>query len=229
MNKETFSIKEAIKFGWNIVIKNLGLFAQIYAIIIVANIFFDFLIKNTTGVETRFLYILLTSLQAIFLTLVSLGILRISLDLYEGKKAKVKDIFSQRHFLLTAIIATILFYLMVLSGFFLFVIPGIYLTCRFFFYNFFIVDKKAGPIDSLRQSWRATQGKVLNIFLLILAIIGINILGFLVFVIGMLFTSAVSSIAFAYVYRNLSKASLLEVETKNNEEKKENEEELSTL
>ncbi len=133
------------------------------------------------------------------------------------------------HVLLAAIIATILFYLMVFPGFILFVIPGIYLMCRFFFYDFFIVDKKVGSIDSLRKSWRATQGKVLNILLLFLVLIGINILGFIFFIVGVLFTAAVSSIALAYAYRNLSKVSLLEIGTKNNEEKENSNKEPSTL
>jgi len=48
---------------------------------------------------------------------------------------------------------------------FLLYVPGIYLAIRWSFALHFLIDAPLGVVDALRASWRATEGKVLDLFL----------------------------------------------------------------
>ena len=100
--------------------------------------------------------------------------------------------------------ASIVYGLIVVGGLILLVVPGIYLALRLQFYSYYIIDKNAGSIDSLKMSWKATEGNVINIFLFELLLIGINILGAIALVVGLLVTIPVSVIAVTLLYRKLS-------------------------
>jgi uncharacterized membrane protein len=82
-------------------------------------------------------------------------------------------------------------------------LPGIYFAIRFYFFIYFIVDKKAGIIESLKRSWEITKGQAWNLFLFNLVLFGINLLGVICFLIGLLVTLPITGVATAFVYRKL--------------------------
>lgn len=99
---------------------------------------------------------------------------------------------------------TPLFLVLYFLGFILVLAVSFYILARFGFCSFFILDKNAGPIESLKASSAATDGIRWPIFLLILALIGLNLLGLLLFVVGLLITIPVTLIALATVYRQIT-------------------------
>lgn len=79
-----------------------------------------------------------------------------------------------------------------LIGTFLCVIPGIYLSLRLQFAGIVIIENpELGVVDAIKQSWEMTNGNVGSLFLLLIAAIGIVLLGFLCCCIGMYFAEAV--------------------------------------
>jgi len=80
-------------------------------------------------------------------------------------------------------------------------VPGIILALAFIFSSYLIVDKGKGPIEAMKESWRITKGHWWKLFLLVLAIIGLNILGFILLLVGLLVTIPVSMIALSHAYR----------------------------
>lgn len=93
---------------------------------------------------------------------------------------------------------------MVSIGLILLIVPGIILAIIFVFYGFHIVDTgSTDPIGALRRSAEITRGHRWQLFLLGLVLLGINILGLLALIIGVLFTSGISLLAIAHVYRRL--------------------------
>lgn len=72
------------------------------------------------------------------------------------------------------------------------------------FFQYCLVDQNVGAIDSLRYSWRISQGNRLNIFLLILSLAGINLLGLLACCVGMFFTMAFALVCLAVGYLLMS-------------------------
>ena len=92
---------------------------------------------------------------------------------------------------------------MVAVGLILLIIPGIYLAIKYQFFSFLIVDKNMGIMESFKKSEEMTQGVKMNLLLFSLALAGINILGALVFLVGLIVTIPTTVMATVYVYRKL--------------------------
>lgn len=82
-------------------------------------------------------------------------------------------------------------------------IPLIFLTIRLCFVVCFIVDQESGSSESITQSWAITKGHFWLIALLFLVMLGLNILGAMAFLLGLLFTVPFSSLILIIAYRHL--------------------------
>jgi hypothetical protein len=119
--------------------------------------------------------------------LLSLGMVRIGLNLVSGKQVSVSQLFGESRKLLPAIGASIIFGVMIVIGFILLIIPGIYVILRYGQFMNAIVDRNLGVMDSLSYSSSITTNNRLNLFLLVLLSIAIVIAGFLALVVGLVF------------------------------------------
>ena len=72
------------------------------------------------------------------------------------------------------------------------------------FATYLVVDRGAGPIEAIKESWRITKGHKWQLFLLMLTLILLNIAGIIAFVIGVLVTIPVTWLAVTHAYRALS-------------------------
>lgn len=95
------------------------------------------------------------------------------------------------------------FSLDLLPVFILIAIPIIFFTIRLCFVVCFIVDQESGSSESISQSWTLTQGHFWFILVLFLVMLGLNILGAMAFLIGLLFTVPFSSLILIISYRHL--------------------------
>jgi len=68
-----------------------------------------------------------------------------------------------------------------------------------------VVDRGLGPIEAMQESWRITKGHKWQLFLLFLALLGINLLGFLALFIGIFVTAPMTLVALAHAYRTLAR------------------------
>mgnify|MGYP003384691734 CR=1 FL=1 len=89
------------------------------------------------------------------------------------------------------------------AGFFMFIIPGIYIAIRLLFAPFYAADRGIGPIESLRLSWQTTAGhwRVLLGLSLVFSIIN-WVAGWTV--IGSLITGPVFGVFLALAYTRAS-------------------------
>jgi len=202
MTTQKFSKSEAIRFGWQTMKSNLGFFI---GLLIVAGLIYIIPSIISSLLEKKSLMLSLgVSLIGIILgIIIDLGLIKISLNFCDNLKSKITDLFSQYQLFFKYLFASILCGLIVILGLILLIIPGIYLAIRFQFYGYFIVDKRAGVIESLKRSWRITQGTVWNLFLFGLLLTGINLLGVLFLIIGLFATVPTTMVAMAFVYRKL--------------------------
>lgn len=121
-------------------------------------------------IKNNFLKILLTKLLLILLFCwLWLGYTKYMLNMHDEKTSSLKVLFSESFLkVLKFIIAGFLYLLIVTIGLFLFVVPGIYWGLRFGFFRYNIVDKNAGIIQSLSDSWKSTEYNAWNLFALLL-------------------------------------------------------------
>lgn len=90
-----------------------------------------------------------------------------------------------------------------LPVFVLIAIPIIFFTIRLCFVVCFIVDQDSGSSESISQSWAITKGHFRFILFLFLIMLGLNILGAMAFLLGLLFTVPFSSLILIVTYRHL--------------------------
>lgn len=99
---------------------------------------------------------------------------------------------------------SVLVFLAVLAGLILLIVPGIILALALSFATYLVIDKGLGPISAFKESMAITKGNRWNLFVLGLAICGLNILGLLALVVGLIVTIPVSMLASVHAYRLLS-------------------------
>jgi len=92
-------------------------------------------------------------------------------------------------------------------GLILFIVPGIIVGIMFGFAIYLVIDKGLAPFDALRESARLTKGNRWKLFVLGLAVLGINILGFCLVLVGLLATMPITTLAVIHAYRILSGSS----------------------
>lgn len=134
-----------------------------------------------------------------------MGIMRIRLDIVDIKRSNLSRIFSCSNLALKHFLATLLFWIIVLSGLIFFVVPGVLLAVRLSFYRAILVETGCGPLQALKQSFCLTRGFFLP--LLWTALIGVALVApFLrgdIFMLTAFFTIPFLWLYQAFIYRSL--------------------------
>ena len=89
-------------------------------------------------------------------------------------------------------------------GFLAFVVPGVILALGLAFVPYMVVERGLGPIDAMKESWRVTKGYKGQVGLLVLALVGIIILGLLALGVGVFVAAPIAMLAMAHAYRVLA-------------------------
>ncbi len=194
MIKHNFTIKEILISAWHATKKNAWFLALMFFVSVTI-----MTVTRHTGIIGGLINIL-----------IGISIINISLVIASGKTPNYLDtvsIFKNYKIFWHYLIASILCVIIVLGGLILFILPGIYLAVRLQFYKFLIVDdENLRPVAALKKSMKMTKGHFWKLFGFILAIILLNIVGLLVFIIGLAITIPVSVLATAFLYKKFAHA-----------------------
>jgi len=201
----SFGKVDLIKEAWALFKKNLNVVLAlmgVYLVYYIAQYGVNYLFKNS---------ILASILSLVFLIVflvIQLGAYNLVLKIVDGHKATIQDLYTYPNItmkILRNIAAGIIVGVIVLGGLILFVIPGIYLGIRLMFFTYYIVDKDAGVMDSIKMSWELTRNGVINLFFLSILFLVINFIGALFFGIGLAITIPLTFLATALLYRKFQK------------------------
>jgi hypothetical protein len=198
-----FPRNESLKFGWETAKKNIKFFIPILVVIAFINIVASS-IDNSFPEDATVPRFLFTMIMWVVGAIVSVGLIRTALAFVDSHKPNYNLFYPKVQTILYFVASSILYGLAVGVGLILLVIPGIYLALRLQFFSYLIIEKGSGPIEALKQSWRITDGFTWKLFVFGLIVTGINILGALVFLVGLVWTVPMTQIATAYIYRRLS-------------------------
>ncbi len=207
MSKQSFLIDEAVHFGWGITKRNFLFFVGILLLILGIQLvdFLSALLFDLTDSFLGTLGELIVSLGVVVIgVIIGMGIIKVALNFCDNKENSFATLFSQYKLFFVYFLASVLYFIIVFLGIILLIIPGVYLAIRFIFFEYFIIDKKMGIVESLKESWKITQGKFWGVFAFSAALIALNILGALALLVGLLVTIPISIVAWAFVYRRIS-------------------------
>ncbi|UCG91628.1 MAG: hypothetical protein JSV97_11195 [candidate division WOR-3 bacterium] len=201
MNKD-FSIREAVKFGWNTMKSNfwffLGILIVAWVIVAIPSGIATLLQKQSPGFV--FLFNIITWVVQL---IVAIGFIRIALRFVDNEKAEFNDLFSFPPYFWRYLGGSILYFLIVAGGMILLIIPGIIWAIKFQYYGYGIIDQNLDPVDALKKSSAITNGIKWELFGFGIVLALINILGALVFFVGLFATVPTTLVAYAFVYRRL--------------------------
>lgn len=204
MAKKNFSNKEAIKYGWGIMKANFWFFV---GIIIVAGFIVGIpsnIADNLNKPDPCLLGFVFNIIAGIARVIISIGLIKIALILLNKEKPEFKELFNFKGSFWRFVGASILYGLIVVAGFILLIVPGIYWAIKYQWFGYCIVDQKLGPVQALKKSAQMTDTVKWQLLGFGLVVTGINILGFLCLFIGLFATIPTTLLATAFVYRKLS-------------------------
>ena len=135
----------------------------------------------------------ITVIGIIVSLLLRIGLVRITLTLADDGKASLKELYLGSQYLLRYLFASILYGILVIVGFLLLLIPGIYWSLKYGQYRMLIVDKNLGVLDSFKESARITADKKWKILLVSLAYAGLMILSMAPLILGVIIFGVLSS------------------------------------
>jgi hypothetical protein len=139
------------------------------------------------------------------------GFMLIALRVAKGEHASYKDILPHWRVAWHYFCASAVSGLLIVLGFIALIIPGIYLLLRYSMVRFAVLELSHAEgahsiTNSMRKSSAMTKGVKWKLLGFTLALIGLNILGALALVVGLLVTIPISAIAYAHVYLKLKGA-----------------------
>ncbi len=202
MSTQKFSKSEAIQFGWNTMKKNISFLADL--LILVGLIYFiPTLITGLLEDVAPILSTVISILSWGLFRVIEMGLIKIALMFCDGEEPKLSHLFSCFPLFLNYLLGLILYGLIVLGGIILLIVPGIIWGIKFQFFDYFIVDKKCGPIEALKRSSAITKDTKWNLFSFDLLLFLINLFGALCLLVGLFATVPTTLIAMAFVYRKL--------------------------
>jgi uncharacterized membrane protein len=128
--------------------------------------------------------------------------IHISLKFLDNEKPKYRDLVYYKP-IVNYFLASIAQGLIVLVGFILLIIPGIFFAIRLQYTCYLVIDKNLGPIEAIKTSWRITKQNAWNLFFFEIILALINILGVLLLLVGLFITVPLGMLANTFVYRKL--------------------------
>ena len=199
MAETTFSKSDLIKKGWGATKANKVILLEVLLIFIAVSIVTSF-IENNVGALRPLVGIISTVID----TVLEIGIFKIALDIANGKTPNIKDLYMNYNRFLEFFITSLAVGIMIVVGFILLIIPGIYLGVKFQFTPYIVVDKNLAYSKAWSLSSQMVKGRWMSIFLFDLTLLGLNILGALALGIGLFLTIPTSLLATVYLYKKLS-------------------------
>lgn len=154
--------------------------------------------------SSKIALVVVNLISAILSILFTLGYMKNLFQTLDGIEPQFSAYGQQSRKIVTYFLASLLMTLIVLIGLCIFILPGIYLALRLQFYQAFIVEEDAGILDSLKRSWKITEGQVLPLLLLLLAMCGIILVGVILFMVGVLFAVPVAYMMYCEAFRKLN-------------------------
>ena len=201
MEQRSFSVKEALHFGWNITTKHLGYFVLVMIILFGVTAVFGFFDEM---LEDGFLSGIIGILNFLVQVVVGISLVKIVLEFLDGNpKPSWSEVTKSFSVFWKYLGGTILSSIIIIVGLFFLIIPGIYFALRYQFVSYLIVDQGLSPVNALKKSSEMTKGIKLDLLWLGIVLFAVNLLGALVVFVGLLITIPVTMVAMGYVYRKV--------------------------
>jgi uncharacterized membrane protein len=203
MTGESFSIGEALRFGWDAFKRNIAIALALG----VASLAIMMLLNGIVEATRPHGMLSLAFRFVAQLAQIGFGFLwvRLALGVYDGRHVDARELWPDATMFLEYLAVSIIYGVLVAAGLILLVVPGIYLAVRYGLASFLVADGRVTDVlGAFRQSSELTRGRRLKLFLFGLVLVLMNVAGAILLGVGLLVTLPVTAFAAALVYRQLA-------------------------
>ena len=137
-------------------------------------------------------------------TVIMAGMISIALRLTSRKSASLGNLLDGFDVFFKFLLGSLWYAVVGCLGLVLLIVPGVIWFLTFQFFPYALVERNTSIGESFRFSRSITRGHRLQLLLFLLTLIGVNVLGALALVVGLLVTIPLSTLATTVVYRKLS-------------------------
>ncbi|MET7133530.1 hypothetical protein MT994_05335 [Cellulosimicrobium sp. MI9406] len=213
-----FGVGDAISYGWRRVTSNLGPWILVALIFLAVNIAWSWITGGFDQFQDQFDYsdTNFAALGGLTFTSVLLGVVgtaigylitafftRGALDEVDGRRPDVAAFFRIGN-VLNVLLAALIVGILSGIGLVLCVLPGLAMLLFSAFVYYVALDQGVDAITAIRTSFSLVAKNFGQVFLLLLALVGINILGAIPCGLGLFVTIPLSYVAVGYAYRRLT-------------------------
>ncbi len=131
------------------------------------------------------------------------GIIMLAIKRASYKKTEISSIFNYYIFVWPLVFASLLVNVVVILGFIMLIIPGIYLSITFAFVIPLIIDKQLGIIDAMKTSFHVVSKRWFKFFGLYMTLALFSVLCFFTLGIGFIWVLPLSFMVNGVLYRRL--------------------------
>jgi len=202
MATKTFSIDQVIKTGWAKLKERFWFILGMIALVWIVDLALSYIIQFAG--RQRIAEVIISLIGYFLTVLMSIGFLKITLKINDGKDVSYADLFVHYRFFIRYLLAIIFKTIIVSAGLILLIFPGIYLALRYRFVEFLIVDKDMGIIEAFKESAKLTEGKKWSILGFEFCSFAIIFLGLIALLVGLLAAAPTVALARANLYRTIS-------------------------
>lgn len=135
---------------------------------------------------------------------ITAGTYMYALRLVRGGEADLGEMFRGFQVFGRALGVFLLYAAIIVVGLIFLIIPGIYMAVALYPAMYLVLDDDLSVTDTLRKAWSMTESYRGRMFIVFLAVVGLNLLGLIALVIGVIFTGALSLLIGATVYEELA-------------------------
>jgi uncharacterized membrane protein len=179
----------------------IGISVTYVVLAIVPNLYEGFFAPADPSLGYSAFSLLLTLLQMVL----TMGYIKVCLALIDQRPTHVTDLFSPWNGLLSYFLATMIYILVIVIGLAMLIFPGIYLAIRLQFYPYFIVEEDVTFWEALNKSYHLTEQWTWGLFIWGLVNMLINILGVLVFFVGVVVSYPITQLVNVMIFRGMQR------------------------
>lgn len=205
-----FGSLELLKFGWSTLQKSWKTLLPMFIVVFLVNLVTQSIVNSSDGALSFFANLASWCL----ISLLSAGLIYSGLKVLRGKDAQLSDLISQTEVFLQYLITSFVYSLLIIFGFFLLIIPGVYWLLKYAFVLELVVDKKQSMKEAFSESSQMTKGQFGTLLKFFVAAVFINMIGALLFGLGLIITAPVTFIAYLEMYRRMKGESLIDKSSK---------------
>jgi len=198
-NNTTFSIGASLGFAWNTFKRHGWFLVGVFLLTIVIS----FVLGSISEGRNAFGSFTGNLLSFIISMLISISWTTIAVRYAHNQTVVFKDLFSRYSVFWKYLGASVLYWLIIVGGLILLIVPGIIWAIKYKMYSYLIIEKGLTIRESLRESARMTKGSKWKLFWFAILSGLINLAGVLALGIGFLITAPVIMIAQAHIYKSL--------------------------